>query len=210
MRRQARSAGHSSTTVCRSERTSGNARAYPGGMQCNPYATVDRFLDHWQGVRLITIKTLRAFSLDDLEYRLVPDWRTVGELFHHIAAHQYYVARGVLLGVWDPRPGDVDADWTAHRAEVCHSTEALESWLAESQSSLEDWTEQAGPNRLERIAEDNPWHEGIRGWLILHHAYQDELHHRGQLYAIARLLGRTPPAVYAEEHDEFWLPRKGR
>ncbi len=175
-----------------------------------PYVTFDRFLDHWGGVRYVTIETLRCFGPEDLGYRLVPEWRTVAELFHHVGAHQYFVARGVLLGRWDPLPGEPDADWDAHRAAACSSSATLESWLVEAQARMTAWAGSAAPDRLERIADDNPWHEGMRGWLLLHHAYQDEVHHRGQLYAVARLLGRTPPVVYAEEHEEYWLPRKGR
>lgn len=179
-------------------------------MDTNCYMRLDRFLDHWQGVRWVTVRTLHAFTDEDLGYRLVPSWRTVGELFHHIAAHQYYVARGVLVERWDPEGDEVDLDWAAHRAAVCNSRITLEHWLIEAQEKLAIWASDTDSSRLEEVRDDNPWHEGMRGWLLLHHAYQDELHHRGQLFAIARVLGRVPPMVYAEEHPEFWHTRKGK
>lgn len=177
------------------------------------YARFDRFLDHWDGVRFVTLELLRCFGDEDLDHRLVPEWRTVGELFHHIGGHQYFVARGLFLRRWKPVAGEPDEDWTAHREATCGSVATLEAWLGGVQHDMRAWAETAGPalsERLEAVMDDNPWHEGMRGWLLLHHPYQDELHHRGQLYAIARLLGKVPPMVYAEEHPVYWEPRKGR
>lgn len=174
------------------------------------YVSLDRFTDHWRGVRYVTLELLAAFESDDLTFRLVPEWRTVGELFHHIAGHQYFVARGVLLGRWEPEAGEVDIDWDEHRANVCTSKPRLADWLRDTQELVTEWATQVGESQLHTIRDDNPWHEGMRGWLLLHHAYQDELHHRGQLYAIARTLNRQPPIVYAEEHPAFWLSRKGK
>jgi uncharacterized damage-inducible protein DinB len=174
------------------------------------YVSLRRFIDHWHGVRFVTLELLHSFFEDDLGYRLVPEWRSVGELFHHIGGHQYFVARGVLLGRWQPELGEADADWAKHRAGMCNSMPKLEGWLREAQEKLISWSQDVDVGRLEEVRDDNPWHEGARGWLLLHHAYQDELHHRGQLYAAARLLGRTPPVVYAEEHPEYWEPRSRR
>lgn len=178
-------------------------------MDSSCYARLDRFIDHWEGVRYVTVELLRSFSEADLTYQLVPEWRTVAEMFHHIGGQQFFVARGVLLGRWEAGEGEPDVDWAKHRAEVCGSKAGLEEWLRHVQTSLNRWTDDVDPTRLDQVRDDNPWHEGVRGWLLLHHAYQDELHHRGELYAIARLLGRSPPVVYAEEHAEFWDSRRG-
>jgi uncharacterized damage-inducible protein DinB len=174
------------------------------------YVSFRDFIDHWQGVRFVTLELLHIFSEEDLAYRLVPQWRSVGELFHHIGGHQFFVARGVLLGRWTAEPGEPDADWAKHRVAICNSKTMLATWLRETQDHLVRWSQEVDVGRLERVRDDNPWHEGMRGWLLLHHAYQDELHHRGQLYAVARLIGRTPPAVFAEEHPEYWESRKGK
>lgn len=49
----------------------------------------------------------------------------------------------------------------------------------------------------------------MRGWLLLHHAYQDELHYCGQLYVIAIALNRQPPIDFAGKKSDFRLSRKG-
>lgn len=159
---------------------------------------------------MVTLELLDRFEEADLEYRLVPAWRTIAELFHHIGGHQYFVSRGILLQRWSPRENEPDADWAAHRTAVCASKAGLAAWLNVTQAAMNDWGANASPELLEGLRRDNPWHEGIRGWLLLHHAYQDELHHRGQLYAIAQLLGRTPPVVFAEENPDYWDERKGK
>lgn len=93
---------------------------------------------------------------------------------------------------------------------ACTSKATFSEWLSTAQSLIHEWRIGAKPELLEGVRDDSPWHKGMRGWLLLHHAYQDELHRRGQLYAIARLLGRSPPAVFAEERPEYWDSRKGR
>ena len=175
-----------------------------------PYATLDAFLDHWDGVRTVTLKLLESFEEEDLAYCLLPEWRSVGELFHHIGGQQFFVARGVLTRRWDAAPGEPDLDWEAHRRATTRSIASLSRWLTETQEKLRQWAGEAEPALLTEVRADNPWHEGMRGWLLLHHPYQDELHHRGQLYVIARLLGRDVPQVYAEEHEEWWALQKGR
>ena len=174
------------------------------------WASAEAFLDHWRGVRMVTLELLARFSDQDLEYRLTTEWRTVGELFHHIGAHQYFVGRGVLVRRWRPLPGEPDADWGTHQAKTVTSVSNLHAWLTETQNKVEEWARTADDGALRDLRPDNPWHEGIRGWLLLHHAYQDELHHRGQLYAIARHLGKERPQVFAEEYPSYWDGRKGR
>ncbi len=175
-----------------------------------PYASREQFLDHWDGVRFITLKLLASFKDQDLAYRATSNTRMVGETFFHIGGHQYFVARGVLLRRWRPEPGEPDADWPGLQAATIGSTAALHDWLSRTQADLRRWMASADAGALADLRPDNPWHEGIRGWLLLHHPYQDELHHRGQLYLMARLLGREPPMVFAEEHPEYWNPRKGK
>ncbi len=167
------------------------------------YTTLGQFIHHWNGVRMVTLKILSLFSDGELEYRLVPQWRTVGELFHHIGGHQYFVARGVLKKRWEPVGSEPDTDWPSHIQRTTSSTGAISEWLQEVQSLLEKWCASADASLLEEIRDDNPWHRGVRGWQLLHHPYQDELHHRGQLTAIARLLGKTIPPVFAEEYSGF-------
>lgn len=167
------------------------------------YATLTRFFHHWCGVRMVTLKTLSLFDEGELEFRLVPEWRTVGEIFHHIGGHQYFVARGVLRSQWEPEPSDPDADWTDHIRATTSSIDTLSRWLQGIQDLVGEWCADADAALLEDIRDDNPWHRGVRGWLLLHHAYQDEIHHRGQLIAIARLLGKSVPSVFAEEHSEY-------
>jgi uncharacterized damage-inducible protein DinB len=174
------------------------------------YVTVEAFLDHWRGVRGVTQALLASFEERDLASRAFAEGRTVGETFHHIGGHQFFVARGVLLRRWRAEPGEPDIDWNKHREETVRSKAAVGEWLSLAQARLEEWVAVADPGALTDLRPDNPWHEGMRGWLLLHHAYQDELHHRGQLFTAARLLGRRPPLVFAEEDAAYWNPRKGR
>lgn len=174
------------------------------------YTSFSAFLEHWDGVRMVTLELLTRFSEEDLRFRLFPEGRTVGELFHHIGGHQFFVSRGVLLRRWRPRSGEPDLDWAVHQAATVNSAQALHLWLSQVQASVREWAASADDRCLTELRPDNPWHEGMRGWLLLHHAYQDEIHHRGQLYAIARHLEKVPPQVFAEEYPSFWDAHKGK
>lgn len=167
------------------------------------YATLGQFIHHWDGVRMVTLKILDLFKDEELKYRLIPQWRTVGEIFHHIGGHQYFVTRGVLKKRWEPKPTEPDMDWADHILRTTTTTESLSRWLQEVQCLVREWCVDTDASLLESIRDDNPWHRGIRGWLLLHHAYQDELHHRGQLTAIARQIGKSIPMVFAEEYPDF-------
>lgn len=152
---------------------------------------------------MVTLKILDLFKDDELKYRLVPQWRTVGELFHHIGGHQYFVARGILQQRWEPRHSEPDRDWAGHIQKTTTTVTSLSRWLQEVQDLVKQWCVNIDVSLLEDIRDDNPWHRGIRGWLLLHHAYQDEHHHRGQITATARFLGKEIPSVFAEEYQEF-------
>lgn len=55
------------------------------------YVSLERSLEHWEGVRFVTLKLLGTFSQDDLAYQVAPDWRSIAEMFHHIGAQQFFV-----------------------------------------------------------------------------------------------------------------------
>lgn len=184
-----------------------------------PYTTLERFLDHWDGVRMVTLKLLQCFSDDDLRRTLWQGSRTLGEMFHHIGAHQFYAARGLFKNQWEPwgtLEENPDSDWELHKHLVVYKVETLQHWLQSVQARVQVWVreffsqnpEPGTLTPLEAIAERNPWHEGMRGWLLLQHAYQDEIHHRGQLYVFARQQGYIPPDVFAVDHPEYWEARK--
>ena len=125
------------------------------------YATVHDFLDHWDGVRMVTLKLLECFDDSDLGYRLVREWRTVGELFHHLGAHQFYGCRGILLGRWDASEGEPDEDWEAHKAvDGSIGSARLSVWLSSVQHQVHEWLEEAEEGALNDLRPDNPWFRG--------------------------------------------------
>jgi len=175
------------------------------------YTTLERFLDHWDGVRMVTLKLLGCFSEEDLRRSLSTGSRTVGEMFHHIGGHQFYAARGLFLGQWEPKgtlEESPDADWDLHKHLTIYKHQTLHHWLEGTQERMRIWAEENSESQLQDFAPDNPWPEGMRGWLLLQHAYQDEVHHRGQLYLFARQLGCIPPDVFAVDHRDYWEQRK--
>ena len=172
------------------------------------YASADQFARHWRGVRMVTLEVLDVLA-DHLDRAVIPGGRTVAETLHHIGAHEYFAARGVFEGRWDAQPGEPDADWDAHRTEVSASAPTLRTWLETVHIRTQHGLS-TQPERLQQLTPGNPWFDDMPGWLQLHHTYQDELHHRGQLSVLVRTLGLTLPTLYAEERPEFWAANRGR
>ncbi|WP_424951461.1 DinB family protein [Deinococcus sp.] len=171
------------------------------------YSDVTQFARHWQGVRMVTLEVLDVLS-GHLECPVMAGGRTVAETFHHIGAHEFFAARGVFQGRWDAKPGEPDADWDAHRIEVGGHANALQDWLTQVHARTQ-YGLLNHPEQLQQLTPGNPWFEEMPGWLQLHHAYQDELHHRGQLTVLARSLGLVLPAMYAEENPIYWARNQG-
>ena len=54
-----------------------------------------------------------------------------------------------------------------------------------------------------------PWNMSLPGWMMMGITNDEYLHHRGQLYCFARLLGKEPPMIWDFEHNaEAFRPRQ--
>jgi uncharacterized damage-inducible protein DinB len=146
--------------------------------------TAAEILDHWQGHRRLTRRTIEAFPADKLFTYSIGGMRTFGELANEMIGMAVPVARGFATGEWQGFEG----------AKPASKEELLKVW-DEQTAKL---TEIVPSIPLHRFAERDKmfgqWEAtGIGGIL---YAIDNEIHHRGQGFVYLRSLGVEPPPFW--------------
>ena len=133
--------------------------------------------------RMLGVAT--SFHDSDLEFRPGRSGRTVGDLLAYIA-DSCDLTRHWLLH--DTAPPDRQP---ARCASVLGATEVIEL----AQASLFATLDRLQPERFFDVIAPfgQAEHRGVMALGMLKH----ELHYRGELYALAAMCGRRPPALYS-------------
>lgn len=161
----------------------------------------ERFLEVYDKEHAITMKVLRAYPADQLDFRPGENCRTAREL-----AWVFVLERGLGEAVFNDR-----------FAELTNSGEPPappQSW-DELLRALED-----AHRRYGQMVRSTPSEELSRKvrfftaprtigevtrmewlWFLLH----DEIHHRGQFSVYLRLAGGKVPSIYGPSGDEPWM-----
>lgn len=145
------------------------------------------FFEFWNDSFRITRATIECFPESVLGDVLVRGLRPPGELFAHIFAHvngvfNACVRRELLESELSQIPADVDLLKTASLLRYARRT--MEGILAQGSMEAKLWKEHIS----------TPWGEvSVQNLCIASFAH--EVHHRGQLFVMLRLLGIEPPAV---------------
>ena len=162
----------------------------------NAYSATD-FARSFRTVRKNTIQVAHDIPEDQWDYRPTPDLRSVRELFAHIAALTYmptrmhFVDRRTFMGMAEFQAYSAEAAAYAAslttRADVLR---ALETGGDEFGVALESMTE---AQLAERVNFPPPMEPSSKSrFELLLATKEHEMHHRGQLMLILRLLGGVP------------------
>jgi uncharacterized damage-inducible protein DinB len=150
-----------------------------------------QFFEYWYDSFRITRATIEHFPEEELGRILIPGLRPPGQVYAHIFAHvngvfNACVRRELLPAELLLIPADVDTTRAAPLVRYAQRT--MEGLLAHG--SLDD---QAWKQLIK-----TPWGEVPMESLCLE-SFAHEIHHRGQLYAMLRILGITPAPVCRHE-----------
>ena len=153
--------------------------------------------DYFDLVHGVTVRAIGALSDTELSFRPAKGMRSPRELIFHVYAQEKIVAEGTAQGrlsmeatsASNPEGGPGAAECAklvtvaAARAyaEACHRA-AAQAFRAMSNDEL------ARP--VESPFGTYP------AWQYFTFVYDEHWHHRGQLYAYLRLLGKEPPILY--------------
>lgn len=149
--------------------------------------TKEQLLQHWQGHRSLTRRTIEAFPEDKLFNHSIGGMRPFSEMVMEMIHMAAPGAQGIATGTWE-KFGEV-AGSDSKKPET--KQELLELWDWSTEQINQYW-EQIPEGRLqEKDVAFGAW-EGQTWWHLLYFI-DNEIHHRGQGYVYLRSLGIEPP-----------------
>ena len=152
---------------------------------------------YYQMVHGVTMRAIGAFADADLDFRPKPGMRTPRELVFHIYSQEKLLAEAARLGRFTP---ELAAGSDPENAANAHALGALKT-VADVQAFAAACHEAATQTFAAMSEEDvaraieSPFGT-YPAWQYFLFAYDEHWHHRGQLYAYLRLLGKEPPMLY--------------
>ena len=147
--------------------------------------TQKALLEHWQGHRGLTRKTIEAFPEDKLFTYSIGGMRPFAELVYEFLGMAVPGVTGIATGKWEK--------WAdAKKAET--KKELLERWDQATEDINRVWPSIPAHRFSEEDVAFGQW-PGT-GVSFLFYFIDNEIHHRGQGYVYLRSLGIEPP--------QFW------
>jgi uncharacterized damage-inducible protein DinB len=159
------------------------------------------FLQTYDDEHARTMRVLKAYPTDKLDFRPHPKAKTAREL-----AFVFVLERYLGTKIWH--------DWFAKNAPSGNPPATPESWddlLAALDKAHQEFRD------LVSGASDETLHESVHFitapktmgemsrkdmiWFLLH----DQIHHRGQLSVYLRMVDGKVPAIYGPSADEPWI-----
>jgi uncharacterized damage-inducible protein DinB len=173
------------------------ARAASAGSKGNGFSAKLQFLNSFQKEHATTMKVLRAFPVEQSEFRPHPRSQCARDLAFTFQMEQTLIALAIkdqlTLGAGMPKAG---TDFGAIVNQFDKDFAALVELIKKtSDADLEKTvTFPSGPGQLAA------WPKLQFAWFML----SDQIHHRGQMSVYLRMAGGKVPAIYGPSADEPW------
>ncbi|SMO93927.1 DinB family protein [Gracilimonas mengyeensis] len=157
-------------------------------VKTSPVITPEQMLEHWQGHRSLTRRTIEAFPEDKLFTHTIGGMRPFSEMVIEMIKMAAPGAKGIATGEW--------GEWGTFEADGLSTTpktkeELLELWDW-STDQINHWWAKIPAGRLqEKDVAFGQW-EGLTWWHLFYFI-DNEIHHRGQGYVYLRSLDIEPP-----------------
>ena len=140
-----------------------------------------QFLEHWQGHRALTRRTIDAFPLDKLFTYSVGGMRPFSALAAEFIGMAVPTLNGVITGKW--------AEYASAKATT--KAELLKQW-DEATAEIETLFPKITVARFQEVdTAFGQWKMPV--YELLLYIRDNEIHHRGQGYVYLRSLGIEPP-----------------
>jgi uncharacterized damage-inducible protein DinB len=152
------------------------------------------FLAYWRNARSRTVRVLEALEPEDLEWAPAPGAFSFGDLFRHLAGLERWMYAETVQG----RP----SRYAGHGADLASGPNGVRVFMdqchAESLVIFGTLTDAdlVAPCR-------NPSGASMATWKWLRAMTEHEAHHRGQLYLMASLRGRTVAPLFGLTEQEL-------
>ena len=156
---------------------------------------VPSFLSYWRNARSRTVRVLEALEPEDLEWAPTATAFTFGDLFRHLAGLERYMYAENVLGRPSTYPG--------HDLALACGAEELRGYLGRCHA--ESLAVFAGLTEAELLGScQTPAGAPLAVWKWLRAMAEHEAHHRGQLYLMASLRGRSVAPLFGLTEAEVF------
>jgi len=149
--------------------------------------SAEEVLNHWQGHRRLTRRTIEAFPEERLFHFSVGGMRPFSELAWEFIRMAVPIVDGVASGAWEEYAG----------TKPTTKTELLAVWDRQTREINERFPA-IPPHRFTEIDKAFGQWEGS-GIATIQYAIDNEIHHRGQGYVYLRALGIEPPHFWERQ-----------
>ena len=155
----------------------------------NIFLTPEALLEHWQGHRRLTRRTIEAFPEDGLFSFSADAMRPFGAMVLEVVWMVEPTLQGLLSGEWEM------PDWSERQKQAPPSkSELLRLWDETDDYVLETWP-RIPEARLHAVEAAFGLPPQPNRNLVLY-LIDNEVHHRAQGFVYLRLLGLEPPAFW--------------
>ncbi len=152
------------------------------------------FLSYWRNARSRTVRVLAALEPEDLEWAPMPGSFTFGDLFRHLAGLERFMFAENVQGRPSTYPG--------HGVELAPGLDGLGAYLDRChEEALAIFGRLTDTDLLAPC--QNPAGAEMATWKWLRAMSEHEAHHRGQLYLMASLRGRTVAPLFGLTEEEL-------
>ena len=149
-----------------------------------PVMTSEQFLQHWQGHRALTRRTIAAFPDDKLFTYSVGGMRPFSTLAMEFLGMGVPTLHGVITGEWK----SFDAPKATTKGDI------LRLW-DEATAQINTLWPRIPATRFQEVDKAfGQWEMPI--YALLLYIVDNEIHHRGQGFVYLRVLGIEPPPFY--------------
>jgi uncharacterized damage-inducible protein DinB len=154
-------------------------------------------LEYFNMVHGVTLRAIGTFSDEELEFRPQAAMRSARELIFHIYTQEKVLAEAAKLGRLTMEAATASNPETEAVAQELKALATVSGARAYAEAC-----HRAAENTLRGLSEEDlirsvesPFGT-YPAWRYFDFAYDEHWHHRGQLYAYLRLLGKEPPMLY--------------
>jgi uncharacterized damage-inducible protein DinB len=155
--------------------------------------SAESFTGYFAGIRGRTLRVAACIPRHQLEWAPSPGAFTFGDLLRHLGAMERYMFAENVQG----RPGRYDGCGR----ELADGYDEVFAFLARLHAESLGIFRRLTPEELERHCR-TPAGTPMRVWKWLRAMVEHEVHHRGQIYLMLRLLAVPTPPLYGLTSEE--------
>jgi uncharacterized damage-inducible protein DinB len=151
----------------------------------------EALLEHWQGHRRLTRKTIEAFPEDKIFSYSIGGMRPMADMISEIMDLSKDGIDGIVTGEWKPV---AELDHATEKSNFETKTQILQQWDQITAHINQLWFQISESRFLEVDLAFGAYEGKIID--LLFYFIDNEIHHRAQSYVYLRSLGIEPPAFW--------------